>query len=76
MDTYYYQCKKCTTLIQSEKQPNTSYCPKEGLYQWTKLGAVGNINYQCRKCGTLVTTDKQPSTSYCPADSSHQWTKL
>ena len=36
MDTYYYQCKKCITLIQSEKQPNTSYCPQVHLVQISK----------------------------------------
>lgn len=32
-----YQCKKCGTLVQQERTPNSSGCPKGGSHQWYKL---------------------------------------
>jgi len=71
-----FQCKKCGTLIQSEKIPLSFNCPSGGSHQWTNLGKVGNYNFQCKKCGTLIQSEKIPLSFNCPSGDSHQWTKL
>lgn len=71
-----YQCKKCSTALQSDRTPSTLNCPSGGSHQWTDLGEVGINNYQCKKCGLLVKSKNSPSTLNCPGGGSHQWTKL
>ena len=71
-----YQCKKCGTLIQSDRYPSVLGCPSGGSHQWYELGAVGFENYQCSKCGTHVENQKSPSVLGCPSGGSHQWYDL
>lgn len=71
-----YQCKKCGVLIQSERTPSVSGCPKATFHQWVDLGEVGTDTYQCKKCGLVVHSKKTPSVSGCTAATFHQWTKL
>jgi len=49
-----YLCKKCATLVKSDKKPISFNCPSGGNHQWTDLGEVGTTNYQCQKCGLLI----------------------
>ncbi|MCQ2307416.1 MAG: hypothetical protein MJ000_07625 [Bacteroidales bacterium] len=71
-----YQCKKCGTLIQSEKTPSSFNCPKGGMHQWQDLGEVGTDTYQCKKCGLIVNSKKTPSSFGCTSGGMHQWNKL
>jgi DNA-directed RNA polymerase subunit RPC12/RpoP len=71
-----YLCKKCSTLIQSDKNPTSLGCPEGSTHQWTKVAKVGTINYQCKKCATLIKAAAQPTSLGCPEGSTHQWTKL
>ncbi len=43
-----YLCKKCATLVKSDKKPISFNCPSGGNHQWTDLGEVGTTNYQCQ----------------------------
>ena len=76
MNLYWYQCKKCGTVIKAKSTPSTSGCSKATFHQWTRLAEVGDINYSCKKCGTVVQAKSTPSTSGCPNATFHQWTKL
>jgi DNA-directed RNA polymerase subunit RPC12/RpoP len=71
-----YQCKKCRTLVQSERTPSSLNCPSGGTHHWTDLGKTGKTNYQCKKCGTLVQSERTPSSLNCPSGGTHHWTKL
>ena len=71
-----YQCKKCSTSIQSDRMPNSANCPKGSAHQWTDLGETGSNNYQCKKCGLLIKSKNSPSSANCPSGSAHQWSKL
>lgn len=71
-----YQCKKCSTLVQINSQPNSFNCPSGGHHQWNNLREVGDISYQCKKCGTLVKSKSQPPSFNCPSGSHHSWSKL
>jgi len=53
-----YLCKKCATLVKSDKKPISFNCPSGGNHQWTDLGEVGTTNYQCQKCGLLLKSQK------------------
>lgn len=71
-----YQCKKCGTLIQSEKTPSSFNCLRGGMHQWQDLGELGPVTYQCKKCGITINNKKTPSSFGCTAGGMHQWNKL
>ena len=71
-----YQCRKCGTLIQSDRRPHLNGCPSGGLHEWVDLGECGATPYQCRKCGTLIQNDKRPYLNGCPSGGLHEWIKL
>ncbi|MDN5355382.1 MAG: hypothetical protein WAQ01_07765 [Bacteroidales bacterium] len=71
-----YLCKKCATLVKSDKKPISFNCPSGGNHQWTDLGEVGTTNYQCQKCGLLLKSQKKPISFNCPSGGNHQWTQL
>jgi len=76
MAIYWYQCKKCTTLIKQDSTPKNSGCPKASFHDWKKLGELGDKNYLCKKCGTSIQTKSTPANSGCPEASFHDWKKL
>ena len=49
MALYWFQCKKCVTLIKKDSSPSSSGCPKGSLHDWHKLAEVGDTNFQCKK---------------------------
>jgi predicted RNA-binding Zn-ribbon protein involved in translation (DUF1610 family) len=71
-----YLCKKCATLVKSDKKPISFNCPSGGNHQWNDLGEVGTTNYQCQKCGLLLKSQKKPISFNCPSGGNHQWTQL
>jgi DNA-directed RNA polymerase subunit RPC12/RpoP len=74
--TKNYQCKKCSTVVKSERMPSALNCLKGGMHQWTDLGEVGADSYQCKKCGLVLKSKRQPSSLNCPSGGMHQWNKL
>ena len=76
MALYWYQCKKCETLIKKDSSPSSIGCPKGSLHDWKKLAEVGDINYQCKKCGATIQAKANPSSIGCPNASLHDWKKL
>ena len=71
-----YQCRKCGTLIQSDRMPRSIGCPSGGTHDWVDLGEYGTTPYQCRKCGTLIQSDRMPRSIGCPSGGTHDWTRL
>jgi predicted Zn-ribbon and HTH transcriptional regulator len=76
MALYWFQCKKCVTLIKQDRLPSSSGCPKGSFHDWKKLADVGDTNFQCKKCGTLIQAKALPSSSGCPSGHFHDWKKL
>lgn len=71
-----YQCRKCSTHLNSASRPSSHNCPNGGLHSWTDLGQFGADNYQCKKCALLVQSKNRPSSHNCPTGGLHSWTKL
>lgn len=71
-----FQCKKCSTVIQSAKQPSAFNCSSGGHHSWTNLGEIGDTNFQCKKCGLLLQSNKRPSAFDCGQGGHHSWTDL
>lgn len=71
-----YQCKRCQTIVQSERMPLMNKCLDGTVHIWTDLGEVGPDNYRCTRCGLLLRSAKMPSYVTCPGGSLHTWQKL
>lgn len=71
-----FQCKKCSTLIQSNSNPSNSNCSAGSFHQWQNLGETGDKTFQCKKCATLLKSKNPPSNAGCTSASFHQWNKL
>jgi hypothetical protein len=71
-----FLCKKCDTLIQSERTPNLSGCIKGTFHQWYDFGEVGTDTYKCKNCGLVLKSKKTPTLSYCIKGTFHQWHKI
>lgn len=76
MALYWFQCKKCTTLIKQDRVPSSLGCPSGHSHDWKKLGEFGDTNYLCKKCGTLIQAKANPSSLGCPSGHSHDWKKM
>ena len=76
MALYWFQCKKCETLIKKDSSPSSSSCPKGSFHEWHKLAEVGDTNFQCKKCAATIQAKSSPSSSGCPRGSFHDWKKL
>lgn len=73
-----FQCKKCYTIIQQEKSPESGSC-KESMFGhiWENLSNVGEMNYECSKCSIIVKSDKQPESAHCKESwIGHSWEKM
>jgi rubredoxin len=71
-----YQCKKCGTLLQSERTPSMSGCQKGSSHNWHNVGEAGTDTYQCKKCDLMLKSKNVPSTPGCISGTFHQWNKL
>lgn len=71
-----WNCKKCGTVVKSDRKPASQGCPKATFHEWHDLGEIGNDTYQCTNCGITVQSYKQPSSLGCPNASFHKWNKL